>query len=316
MDLPAGAAGYSQAGLWFGASQDEYVKLVIITRSTGTHVQMLRESAGNVRALSDRVTLGAAAFPVSLRLRIDPVTRTVTGAYAIPGGAARQIASMPVSEALLYRGSFKGEQVATGGIFATYRLAPDPLRYAFEDFRAACVMSTCPSGPAAPDPDFGDGKPSVGVPDDEPPEDSTGPPPSSGSGPPAPARPGDPAPPGTARLDVRRRVRLATLRRTGLHASLTCPAGCGDRVRLSLPRAAARRLHLLRGTASRTTIARGRGAVLDAAQPARLAVRLSRRARRALAAGSMARLRLVLEVHVTPPTGAAVTLRRSVIATR
>lgn len=61
-DLPAGPGGWTQAGLWIGGagnfglgtSEDDYIKLIIATPSTGSYiVQALMEQAGNVVSKAD-----------------------------------------------------------------------------------------------------------------------------------------------------------------------------------------------------------------------------------------------------------------------
>src|SRR5918994_708985 len=72
IEIPAAPGSYAQAGLWFGASEDDYVKLVVIATPSGTRVQMLRESGGSPKAYNDPVPITAASAAVSLRLRVDP----------------------------------------------------------------------------------------------------------------------------------------------------------------------------------------------------------------------------------------------------
>jgi hypothetical protein len=320
VDIPV-AGGYAQAGLWFGASEDEYVKLVVIATPTGTRVQLLRESGGTARGYYDPVPIAIEGAAVSLRLRVDPGGGSVTGAYSINGGPARQIKTMPVSPALLYRGLHMNEPVATGGIFATHRLHAAPLSYAFDDFEAACV-NACVPAPPPPDPDFGDGDPPVGEPsDDSDPSDGDVP----GSIPlrrPVPAAPA-PAPAGgdtgpnaapRASLALPRRVRLSTLRRRGLRGVLTCSARCTFDARLQVSGRVARNLRARSVAMAPLVVARSRGAA-GANGKMRFAVRPTKQTSRRLAAMNARRVRATVRLRVAFAPDVSRVIRRTVVLT-
>jgi hypothetical protein len=320
VDVPAAGGGYAQAGLWFGASEDEYVKLVVIATPTGTRVQLLRESGGTARGYYDPLPIATEGAAVSLRLRVDPGGGSVTGAYSINGGPARQIKTMPVSPALLYRGLHMNEPVATGGIFATHRMHATSLSYAFDDFEAAC-LNACVPAPPPPDPDFGDGDPPVGEPsDDSDPSDGDVPVtiPLRRPVPPAPA----PAPAGgdagpkapQATLALPRRVRLSTVRRRGLRGVVTCSAQCTFAARLQVSGRVARQLRAPSAAKAPLVVARGRG-IAGANRKMRFAVRPTKQTSRRLAAMNVRRVRATVRLRVTFAPDVTRVIRRTVVLT-
>ncbi len=320
IDISPVDGGYAQAGLWFGASEDDYVKLGVIATPSGARVQMLREAAGFPKGYWDPVAIATHGAAVSLRLRVDPTGRSVTGAYAINGGPARQIRTMSISPALLYRGMHGADPVATGGVFATRRLHPGQLTYTFDDFEAACVTTPCTTGPPPPDPDFGDGDPPIGQPSEEgDPDEGTGGDPATGSPParspaPAPVPPGAEPGPTTPRasLKLRRRVPLSALRRRGLRAALLCSVRCTFDARLRLTGRSARRLQASGAANASVIVARGRGSA-EADDSTRFIVRPSRRTGRRLAATGLRTLRATLRVRVALGSDATRVIRRTVV---
>jgi hypothetical protein len=238
VSIPPGKSGLSQAGLWLGTSQDDYVKLVVIAARGGTRVHLLREVRGVTKGFYDPVGFSTTNAVVSLRLRADLAESAVTGAYTVNGGPVRTLATLHVPPAFFARWNVGDVAVATGGIFATHRLAPASLRYSFADFEAACV-DPCAPGRPQPDPDFGDGDPPVGEP-------SEGEGLSGGGG--APAPPTGPTvggPPGSdsvATLKVRRRASVNRLLRHGLRGRLACTDSCSASLSLRLRPGEKRRL--------------------------------------------------------------------------
>jgi hypothetical protein len=318
--VPAAFDGYAQAGLWFGASQDDYVKLVVIA-SGGTRVQMLRESAGVPTAYTDPRQLPAGSTRVSLRLRVDTAMQTVTAAYAVDGGAVRKIRTLPVLDSLLYRGLQNGESVATGGVFATRRLATSPVQYVFEDFQVMCEREACTPGPAPEDPDFGDGEPPVGEPTDETPPDDTPSGPALGGGGSAGGT-GTATPPADdptserATLTAPRRIRATALTRRGLRGALSCSQRCSYAATLTVSGRDAGRLGLAARRSARVAIARRRKGEIEADRTAQLILRPTARTLRTLAGRRTAGLRLRLTVRVLLASGETQSLQRTVIVRR
>jgi hypothetical protein len=326
--VPAASDGYAQAGLWFGTSEDDYVKLVVIA-SGGTRVQMLRESVPESArapiAYNDPRELPAGSSVVSLRLQVDPATHTVTGAYAVDGGKVRQIRKLDVLDSLLYRDGQGDSAVATGGVFATRRLATTPMHYVFEDFVARCVTEPCTPGPAPENPDIGDGEPPVGVPTDEtPPDDTPSSGPAAGGGSAGGAGPGGgtATPPANdptserATLTAPRRIRATALMRRGLRGALSCSRRCSYVATLTVSGRDAGRLALAARRSARVAIARRRSGEIEADRTAQLILRPTARTLRTLAGRRTAGLRLRLTVRVLLASGETQSLQRTVIVRR
>jgi hypothetical protein len=233
---PEGTQNYEQAGIWYGTSQDDYVKLVLISSRTGLRVQMLHEGSGlRPKAYSGPV-LPSAPATITLRLRVDAVGGSLTGAYEIPGAPAKAVAKWwPLPAGLVTSG------MSRGGIFATHRYASGELEYSFDRFEVRCISEPCPGGPAPPDPGVGDGTDPVGVSDED--EVEVDKPPTSGQSPtiiPA-AGTGGTNPVGSlvtpgarprVSASARRRIRLRALRRRGLAARVRCTEKCDARLDL------------------------------------------------------------------------------------
>ena len=145
-ELPPAPGGWAQAGLWFGAadnfgrgtSENNYIKLVIGSPSSGSYVlQTLMEQAG--ASLSKRqISLPSGLTALTLKLVANPGDRTVQVAYDIgTGEKALQTFSNVPDEWFSFDQAGLDPTVATrsyGGIFATHRSAPGTLTFSFDDF--------------------------------------------------------------------------------------------------------------------------------------------------------------------------------------
>ena len=246
---PAGSGHFEQAGLWYGTSEDDYVKLVVISRH-GTRVHMLHERASGVRTSSYGPALPGKAAQITLRLRLDSASRTMTGAYVIGAGQPTRMGTWPLPDGL--RESTGGDFVSRAGISASHRLATAPLLYDFDRFAVHCATAGCLPGPAPKDPGMGDGQSPVAGPGDEDDEDGgeepgqeepgggtvPGNPPGAGStgptaAPPVPAPVVSPPAPGVSppvtprlRFSAPRRITPRSLRRRGLRVQVRCSGSC------------------------------------------------------------------------------------------
>jgi glucose/arabinose dehydrogenase len=137
---PAGSGAYEQAGLWFGISQRDFIKLVLVSTPAGPQIQAYMEEANVARpALTRVITLPAER--VTLSLEVDPTRRGVR-AFVRIGTAAEQLVAtfFDVSDAWLGLPTIDGQVPARAGfagVFATHRnrsAALGPLRYRFADF--------------------------------------------------------------------------------------------------------------------------------------------------------------------------------------
>ncbi len=153
--LPAPPGGLAQAGLWFGrandggvgSSQDNYIKLVVISQPNQAgnpvwEVQMAWELNGTtVKSINDPLV---ANQPVTLLLDLNPSLRTVRSYYCTGLGCDPR--TQPVFQTFTnvpaewFSSDPNGINAdlgtrSMGGIFATQRLAPSSLSFAFNDFR-------------------------------------------------------------------------------------------------------------------------------------------------------------------------------------
>lgn len=93
--IPTG--GSEQVGLWFGNDEDNYVKLVILSTDKGMQMQALLETGGAKKAYKNSSILpNLPTSRVDLRLKANPVDRTVTFSYNLNNGTYRTLASFVV----------------------------------------------------------------------------------------------------------------------------------------------------------------------------------------------------------------------------
>jgi N-acetylneuraminic acid mutarotase/glucose/arabinose dehydrogenase len=153
---PPGSGGFEQAGLWWGNDENNYVKLVTISRagSTGvtTNVQMAMELAGgNAKTIDTPALPSLTGSRIAFTLHTDPVNGKVTGSYTINGGSAVTVGTVS-PPAALFSADAAGidPTIGTntfGGVFATHRNATAALQYRFDDFALQDVTPTTPPPP-------------------------------------------------------------------------------------------------------------------------------------------------------------------------
>jgi beta-glucanase (GH16 family) len=165
--VPTGTGSAEQGGVWLGSGQDDYVKLVVVSRSASTvSVQLLREVGGVSGTGDDRstatFTLGSRSL--ALTLVVDAVAGTATGQYSVAGGAAQTVGSLTglpasVTATSAVSGVVPGADTYTG-IFASQRYNKTAgsagLSYRFDSFAVSTnkdstsVSTTCPVAPTTP----------------------------------------------------------------------------------------------------------------------------------------------------------------------
>jgi hypothetical protein len=238
---PPGSSSFEQAGLWYGLSEDNYAKLVIISRN-GTRAHFLHEGAGDVRRSLYGPALLAQPGRITLRMRIDTVSRTVTGTYETAGGAPARMGTWTLPGGLL-NSTAGGDPVSRAGLLSSHRLGAQPLLYTFDWFDVRCASVGCSSGPAPVDPAMADRTPPVG---EAPGDDDEG-----GASRPPEVRPiaARPAPVAVVapaatssgpavrasrwlRLGAPRAMTRRALRRRGLRVRVRCSDACRARVGL------------------------------------------------------------------------------------
>lgn len=146
VDLPTAPGGFAQAGLWFGKaeggglgnSEDNYLKLVIISRSSGDYsLQALLEKNGVIVQTKD-LDIPDNLASLDLSIDIDPFTKTATAQYDIGSGlkTLSTFNNIP-QEWFSFDQAGINPNIATrsfGGIFATERNAGSSQVFSFDDF--------------------------------------------------------------------------------------------------------------------------------------------------------------------------------------
>lgn len=139
LNPPKGSGNYEQAGLWFGNDEDNYVKLVVVSKPNGTFIHALMENKGAASAGAKYSSaLDLTSAKVVLRLRADPSDRTVTAFYKINGAQMVRLGTF-VAPPEFFSFDAAGIDPTIGtrsfsGIFATHREATNPLSYLFDGF--------------------------------------------------------------------------------------------------------------------------------------------------------------------------------------
>ncbi|WP_062318478.1 PA14 domain-containing protein [Demequina maris] len=164
MTTPSNASDSAQGGLWFGPSDDNYVKLVVLTGANGARqVQLSREVSGVTnsgapdQATSASTTTITATTAVTLSLTIDAIEATASATYKIGDGAVTTLGSvaLPASftDGSLVPTTFDTVDAETngfGGVFATRRNMTDattPVPFTFENFTVEEIDATPPAAP-------------------------------------------------------------------------------------------------------------------------------------------------------------------------
>lgn len=134
-----GTGHYEQAGLWFGVDEDNYIKVTVQSRPTGTFVELLLEINGLVDSDIATQLTNVGSLPVTLKLTVDPQTQTITGSYKIGSGGEVMLAGYGAPpEFFSFDAAGINPEIGTrsfGGIFATNRNGTGPVVYEFEEFR-------------------------------------------------------------------------------------------------------------------------------------------------------------------------------------
>ena len=160
-NLPTPVGGNAQAGLWFGkadaggagSSQDNYIKLVVASDTTGNYLlQALLEQNG-VALSQQTIDIPDNLSSITLDLSIDPVNKAVTAEYNLGAGKQTLTTFNGVPpEWFSFDQQGINPLIATrsfGGIFATNRQASSPEVFTFDDFKVTegNVLPPPPSSP-------------------------------------------------------------------------------------------------------------------------------------------------------------------------
>lgn len=138
VNFPAQTANFEQAGLWYGSDDDNYLKLVVVYEPGGARVQFVEERTGVAlqQVVSGVINLTGAS--VQLRMRADPVAKTVTGYYSLNGADFSQLSAFTVPPEL-FNADGAGIDPALGtrvfgGVFATDRFLGGTALFQFDAF--------------------------------------------------------------------------------------------------------------------------------------------------------------------------------------
>jgi large repetitive protein len=149
---PDGTGQFEQAGLWFGYDQDNFLKLVYESTSSGNVIEFVYEQGAGIKTSYKVSVPSAAASSVSLDLIVDPYNQQVAAYYAIGGDDLRQIGKqIPVAPELFsFDAAGIDPEIGTrsfAGIFATHRKAATAKTYYFDRFAITATSTAPPTGP-------------------------------------------------------------------------------------------------------------------------------------------------------------------------
>lgn len=151
--LPPNAAGFAQAGTWFGYSQNEVVRVAVVSLADGWRFEHTVESAG-VQTFKQQT--GTLVIPtnteVFTRITTNPSAGTITAAYRVgSSGAFTNLGTATVPGAFFsFDAAGINPQIGTrsfSGIFATSRNATVRPTFAFTGFSVTAASTTPPPPP-------------------------------------------------------------------------------------------------------------------------------------------------------------------------
>ena len=154
VDPPAGTGNYEQAGLWFGVSEEAYVKLVVISTPDGPAIQVLKEDGGANTGSNDRL-FSLPASSVTLSLVVDPIAEAVSAYYQLGSGSEILFEQYTDVPSAWFSKDAAGIDIRVGtrsyaGIFASHRNAGSPLTYRFDGFSVTEDDGGAPPPPPPP----------------------------------------------------------------------------------------------------------------------------------------------------------------------
>lgn len=141
------------AGLWFGLGEDDYIRLAVLNRNGADlgQIELRREVGGVSSTASDLQLADVTALSssvIKLELRIDPVSRAVSGVYTSTSGESGILGPLPVPASFI-NGTLLADgvtgPVSFGGVFATGRFntVSTPI-FSFDNFTVGPLANTAP----------------------------------------------------------------------------------------------------------------------------------------------------------------------------
>ncbi len=153
-----GSGQYEQAGLWFGISESDYIKLAVMSAPAGHVIHALIE-AGDVQTIATNRPIELPIDQLRLVLQADPALRQVQ-AFARVGLSGEELAIATFSDVPDAWFSTDGAGIdftvgtrSFAGIFGTHRArSPElgPMTYRFSDFVVTSFVDDQPEPPAPP----------------------------------------------------------------------------------------------------------------------------------------------------------------------
>ncbi len=140
-NLPSVGGAFEQSGLWFGLNEANFIKLVVLSRSSNAYNIQLSREINDATTSNDEVGPTATVLPgsaITFRMVLDPNTNTATGSYSTNGGTSfTEVGSLSLPASF-----FSGTAVSSSdntpqsfaGVFATSRNSTTPRTFTFEDF--------------------------------------------------------------------------------------------------------------------------------------------------------------------------------------
>ncbi|HWO14837.1 MAG TPA: hypothetical protein VNN80_35280, partial [Polyangiaceae bacterium] len=159
VDPPAGSGQYEQAGLWFGISERDYIKLAVMSSPSGPRLHALIETNDTQGPPPINRVLTLPADTVHLALEVDPTSFEVR-AFARVGtnGTEALVTTFTDVPDAWFSTDGAGIDFTVGtrsfaGIFATHRMRSTtlgPLTYRFRDFVVDTIDDPTPEPPPPP----------------------------------------------------------------------------------------------------------------------------------------------------------------------
>ncbi|GAA4890822.1 Kelch repeat-containing protein [Ferrimonas pelagia] len=138
VDTPSGTDKYEQAGLWFGFSEDHYVKLVVVSTSGVNRVEMLYEWEGVKQSAFSSDVGDLSSATLELVLFANPNDQTLHGRFSINGGSEVTLAVLDLpSEFFSFDAAGIDPIIGTRtftGLMTSHRNSDTSLAYTFEYF--------------------------------------------------------------------------------------------------------------------------------------------------------------------------------------
>eukprot|EP00898_Chlorokybus_atmophyticus_P007264 jgi/Chlat1/7539/Chrsp62S07040 len=152
---PVGEQAYEQAGLWFGVDQDNYIKVNVVSTSSGQVVEILSELGGTLQQKAVSASSDFTSVDITLELLANPFAQTVTGSYWTSADpTVVQVAVIPADPRLFsFDGAIIDPTIGTttfGGIYGTHSTATTAVQFQFLSYTLDTLPNPTPPSPPPP----------------------------------------------------------------------------------------------------------------------------------------------------------------------